>query len=186
MTATYETEDGELPGELDFDPDQPLRHTLTGYVDALEDYEKACRQVEAGTGRFTDLRMFGDPVLAGRLENNNRRAAARGGEASLTESDWYAIKAAFRSKCAYCGDGTQALAIEHVTPVADGGDSSLENCVPACGPCNSAKGSETVEAWLGTKEADAFRLRHARALADARARLTGKPAEAPETAKPTT
>ncbi len=49
--------------------------------------------------------------------------------------------------CQYCGtqpDG-EALTIDHVCPRAQGGGSSWENCVLACGPCNARKANRTPE-----------------------------------------
>ncbi len=54
--------------------------------------------------------------------------------------------------CAYCGNETDEkgskihLTIDHVRPKAFGGSSLRTNLVPACLPCNSAKGSNRD--WL--------------------------------------
>ena len=53
--------------------------------------------------------------------------------------------------CAYCGmkhenDVKIHLTIDHVKPKAHGGSSLRTNLVPACLPCNSAKGS--TRDWL--------------------------------------
>ena len=43
--------------------------------------------------------------------------------------------------CQYCGaqPGSEELSIDHVVPRSRGGQSSWENCVPACIPCNKRK-----------------------------------------------
>lgn len=46
-------------------------------------------------------------------------------------------------RCVYCG--AKATTIDHVWPRALGGEDSYENCVACCEPCNSAKGSRTIE-----------------------------------------
>ena len=43
--------------------------------------------------------------------------------------------------CAYCGD--IATQVDHVWPKSRGGEDTLENCVAACEPCNSAKRART-------------------------------------------
>ena len=54
--------------------------------------------------------------------------------------------------CAYCGNGVDSkgakihLTIDHLKPKAFGGSSLRTNLVPACLPCNSAKGSQRD--WL--------------------------------------
>lgn len=47
--------------------------------------------------------------------------------------------------CQYCGDAFPAhdLTFDHVVPRSQGGVTSWENVVAACGPCNLAKGGRT-------------------------------------------
>ena len=45
--------------------------------------------------------------------------------------------------CAYCGQKSKKLTIDHVVPRSKGGKSSFENCVAACRSCNNKKGSYT-------------------------------------------
>lgn len=45
--------------------------------------------------------------------------------------------------CTYCGN--YADTIDHVIPRMDGGESTYENCVAACGPCNRKKGHKTLK-----------------------------------------
>lgn len=42
--------------------------------------------------------------------------------------------------CHYCGE-PDAGTVDHVVPVAAGGDNSPANLVPACGRCNYSKGA---------------------------------------------
>lgn len=44
--------------------------------------------------------------------------------------------------CVYCGE--KATTIDHVIPRALGGQSTYENCVAACHPCNAKKASKTL------------------------------------------
>ncbi len=58
-----------------------------------------------------------------------------------------------RGVCVYCGGG--ATTVDHDVPLSRGGSEDPENLVPACRPCNSAKGRLTgvefravmAEAW---------------------------------------
>jgi len=52
-----------------------------------------------------------------------------------------------RNRCQYCGarPGTPELTIDHVHPRSRGGQSSWENCVLACVPCNRRKANRTPE-----------------------------------------
>lgn len=48
-------------------------------------------------------------------------------------------------QCQYCGCGVdrRIATVDHVHPVSKGGRTTFDNCVTACGPCNTAKGSRT-------------------------------------------
>jgi 5-methylcytosine-specific restriction endonuclease McrA len=49
--------------------------------------------------------------------------------------------------CQYCGcrPGRAELTLDHIVPRAQGGESSWENLVAACRPCNARKGNRTPE-----------------------------------------
>lgn len=49
--------------------------------------------------------------------------------------------------CAY-GCGRQATTLDHIWPVALGGESRPGNLVPACGPCNSSKKDTHPAPWV--------------------------------------
>ena len=49
-------------------------------------------------------------------------------------------------KCVYCGGLFEHL--DHVKPLALGGEHSLANLVPACAACNLSKGTKLLGAWL--------------------------------------
>lgn len=50
--------------------------------------------------------------------------------------------------CQYCGESIERkeATLDHVHPVSKGGKTTWENCVTACGPCNSNK-SDTLKGW---------------------------------------
>jgi len=47
--------------------------------------------------------------------------------------------------CCYCGEKHTRLSLDHVTPKAQGGQSTFENVVTACFPCNNKKDNRTPE-----------------------------------------
>ena len=49
-------------------------------------------------------------------------------------------------RCVYCG--AVATVVDHVVPVSKGGSLDLTNLVPACQPCNAAKGASSPAQWL--------------------------------------
>jgi 5-methylcytosine-specific restriction endonuclease McrA len=44
-------------------------------------------------------------------------------------------------RCVYCGTSGGRLTLDHVIPRSRGGDSSWENVVTSCAPCNLRKGN---------------------------------------------
>ncbi len=80
--------------------------------------------------------------------------------------------------CAYCGCG-EAETVDHIIPRAKGGTNRRENRVPACGPCNAAKGSRILRGVymrVDESEAGPVHVNWARArqhVRDLRAQLWG-------------
>ncbi len=78
-------------------------------------------------------------ALTSRLKKQRRRAAG-----VLTAAEWQQILAQYGHRCLACGsDGP--LTIDHVTPVSKGGANTAANVQPLCGPCNSSKGTKTID-----------------------------------------
>jgi 5-methylcytosine-specific restriction endonuclease McrA len=48
-------------------------------------------------------------------------------------------------RCVYCGSHGGRLTLDHVVPRSRGGDSTWENVVTACAPCNLLKGDRLPE-----------------------------------------
>jgi 5-methylcytosine-specific restriction endonuclease McrA len=48
-------------------------------------------------------------------------------------------------RCVYCGSAGGRLTLDHVVPRSRGGESSWENVVTACAPCNLRKGDRLLE-----------------------------------------
>lgn len=62
------------------------------------------------------------------------------------DSTLAALIAVYGPRCAYCG-GPGPLTVDHVIPKSRGGTDAWENLLPACRPCNEAKGNRTPEEW---------------------------------------
>src|SRR6187455_1908573 len=48
-------------------------------------------------------------------------------------------------RCVYCGTSSGRLTLDHVIPRSRGGESSWENVVTSCAPCNHRKGDRLLE-----------------------------------------
>lgn len=91
-------------------------------------YYQQRRKPQDKTERFKD-----------REKKSRRRAASIDG--TLTAEQWREICARHDSRCAYCGGAPETLEMDHVVALSRGGTHTADNIVPACKPCNSAKGA---------------------------------------------
>lgn len=46
-------------------------------------------------------------------------------------------------QCAYCGAPREKLTVDHIIPKSRGGETTFENCVSSCKPCNNKKGDRS-------------------------------------------
>ena len=66
----------------------------------------------------------------------------------LKESQWWKRRVA-KGKCYYCGSATppKELTMDHIVPIARGGQSTRGNVVPCCKTCNTAKKQRLPMEW---------------------------------------
>ncbi|MCL2715752.1 MAG: HNH endonuclease [Alphaproteobacteria bacterium] len=71
-----------------------------------------------------------------------------------------------RFRCQYCGEEfiRGGLTFDHVVPRADGGRTSWDNIVAACGPCNARKDRSRLKPLRAPFEPTQFDLRAAQRL----------------------
>ena len=58
------------------------------------------------------------------------------------------IKEKWKHKCAYCGENSEELSLDHIIPQMKGGNDHITNVLCACVKCNRAKGHEDWEHWF--------------------------------------
>lgn len=92
----------------------------------------------------------------------------------LTTAEWALLQELWGG-CAYCGAEDRPLQRDCVQPIARGGRYTLDNIVPACGPCNASKSNDEVTSWMRRTRRDerAFLER----LVQVRTRLLSAPLE---------
>jgi 5-methylcytosine-specific restriction endonuclease McrA len=79
---------------------------------------------------------------------HRRRARLRDASSpGVTAEQWARELEIAGHACVYCGS-RGPLTREHLTPICRGGRDEPSNIAPACGSCNSSKGSKTVEEWI--------------------------------------
>lgn len=86
-----------------------------------------------------------------RVFDHGQRAREKGYPATLTGPEWLATLDRFDWRCYICGEPFTDL--EHLTPIARGGGTTTENCVPACSDCNTKKGSRHPDEIIRLAEA---------------------------------
>lgn len=72
-----------------------------------------------------------------RVWQARRRARRRGLSPTLTLTQWIQILYDHNWRCVFCGHTAESL--EHVTPLWAGGNTTPQNCVPACINCNNLR-----------------------------------------------
>jgi len=83
-----------------------------------------------------DCKVYTPSVKA--LSSHLKRAMDASTPATLTPKEWIATLAYFGGKCAYCMHRPIQV-LEHFLPIALGGGTTADNCVPACHRCNIKK-----------------------------------------------
>lgn len=79
-----------------------------------------------------------------------RKADAQGG--GVTKEQWLRQAEPYGNRCAYCDMVTTTLVMEHMVPLARGGDHDICNVIPACRRCNSRKHTMTaLEFFIGRR-----------------------------------
>ena len=116
------------------------------------------RLIEAGTPAdlIEEVAMMIAEKRAAEKAMEEARAKARDrteryrGRFDVTNAEWIRLRALVFERdnfeCVYCRSDVD-LACDHVTPLIQGGKSSLDNLVTACRRCNSAKAGRTPEEW---------------------------------------
>lgn len=70
---------------------------------------------------------------------------------SSTKKERDALLASYLGFCAYCD--AKATTFDHVVPLSRGGSNDIENLVPACLGCNSAKRDRSLLHFLKLRKA---------------------------------
>ncbi|MFX1570622.1 MAG: HNH endonuclease [Promethearchaeota archaeon] len=85
-------------------------------------------------------------LATAKKNKHKRKSLLKKVEATLTTAQWTECKIYFGNKCCYCGIGAN-LHQEHFIPLANGGEYTKNNIIPACGKCNSSKCDKDFFEW---------------------------------------
>ncbi len=78
---------------------------------------------------------------------NRRRLVKLGCEGSHTHEEWLSLCGRYERLCARCAQ-PHKLTKDHIVPLISGGTDYISNIQPLCKPCNSSKGTSSVN-YLG-------------------------------------
>lgn len=114
-------------------------------AERCREYREANREKVAQQKReyYQRVRKAKDKTEIGRFKDREKKARRRAvySEGTITPKQWQDICARHHNCCAYCGVQPNVLEMDHVIAISKGGLHSASNIVPACKPCNSAKGA---------------------------------------------
>lgn len=80
----------------------------------------------------------------------------------MTDGKRYSIYARYGGHCAYCGQHMKQknMTVDHLVPQSGGGGNNIENLMPSCRDCNTAKAADNLEmlrislAWPSLRPSD--------------------------------
>lgn len=64
---------------------------------------------------------------------------------SFSEAEWVSLCERYGHRCLACDRMDRPLTHDHVIPLSRGGGNTIDNIQPLCGPCNSSKGTKTID-----------------------------------------
>lgn len=80
-----------------------------------------------------------------RLNNEKRRARERGADGTITAKEWKDLLDRYDYKCLCCGKTGIKLTLDHIMPLAMGGNHTIDNAQCLCSSCNSKKGVRYID-----------------------------------------
>jgi len=72
---------------------------------------------------------------------------ANPGYCNFTGGDWEKLKRQYGYCCAYCGEKSEKLEMDHVIPITRMGRHAIANILPACRRCNISKFNKLLSEW---------------------------------------
>lgn len=104
---------------------------------------RAWRQANPERVRALRQRWWKENADKSRLYVNRRRVRKVFGQGTHTHDEWLALIARCGGACVRCGQ-TVPLTRDHIVPLYCGGGDDISNIQPLCKPCNSSKGTKTI------------------------------------------
>ncbi len=119
-------------------------------ADAIREYQRNYRAANAEMVREKKRQRHENNPDMRRAAHQRRRALKKGNGGEFSAKELRDMRIAQNGVCAYCRRhlDPQALTIDHVIPLHQGGRHEAANIVLACGVCNRSKGARRPDEWL--------------------------------------
>lgn len=88
-----------------------------------------------------------------RQHNSRRRARQKASKVDLTSDQWQRILENQKHRCNICGKRfceTRGATVDHIIPLAEGGDLTSCNVQALCRSCNSSKGAKIMNCFINS------------------------------------
>jgi|TARA_R100000501_G_C2604416_1_gene100617 5-methylcytosine-specific restriction endonuclease McrA len=85
-------------------------------------------------------------IISNKRKCSKRRALQREASGSFSAKEFLALIDACNHRCPACGKQleTKEFTVDHIIPLARGGDNNIQNIQPLCMPCNARKGTKAI------------------------------------------
>ena len=107
--------------------------------------DRRWRQTHPDKAKECTLRWRQAHPEAVAASQNIRRTRKTQAGGSYTAAEFLALCDHYGNKCLCCGRDDVRLTADHITPVAKGGTSNIDNIQPLCQPCNTRKNDKTID-----------------------------------------
>jgi 5-methylcytosine-specific restriction endonuclease McrA len=104
--------------------------------------------VSAASRKYIAANKDARVILQAKRNARKRTAPGRG----ISRQDWRDIHSASLGLCSYCGRRVK-LTLDHIDPLALGGEHDPDNAAAACKSCNSSKNGLRLIMWLALRRA---------------------------------
>lgn len=121
-----------------------LRHRVKRINDVRAYYEKNKERLNS----IAKLRLKSNPEKARAYWNNRDAKRRAAGWYKLTAEQISDLFNSQKGKCFYCDKNLASYHIDHIIPIAKGGEHKLSNLVLSCPKCNLTKNSQDPEVFV--------------------------------------
>jgi len=121
------------------------RKYVAAHAEKVRESNRQWREANPEKLRELVRKWFARHPMKAAEYKNRRRARKAGNGGSYTVEELQALYAYYDYQCIGPGPHKGPLTVDHVIPILLGGPNVIENIQPLCQPCNSRKGTKTID-----------------------------------------